>query len=50
MCVDLFNENNETDTINITKYVNDLSLTDRYEIYLKINGKIYKMNKAVNFK
>ena len=50
MCVDLFNDNNETDTINITKYINDLSLTDRYEIYLKINGKIYKMNKAVDFK
>ncbi len=50
MCVDLFNEDNNSDSITVTKYINDLGLHDRYEIYLKINGKIYKMNKAVTFK
>lgn len=49
MCVDLFNEDNKSDKITVTKYINDLGLNDRYEIYLKINGKLYKMNKAVTF-
>ncbi len=49
MCVDLFNQDNNSNEINVTKYINDLGLNDRYEIYLKINGKIYKMNKAVTF-
>ena len=49
MCVDLFTENSDNNNINVTKYINDLGLTDRYEIYLKINGTIYKMNKAVTF-
>ncbi len=49
MCVDLFNQDNNSDEINVTKYINDLGLHDRYEIYLKINGTIYKMNKAVTF-
>lgn len=49
MCVDLFNEDSKSDKITVTKYINDLGLKDRYEIYLKINGKIYKINKAVTF-
>lgn len=49
MCVDLFNQDNNSDEITVTKYINDLGLHDRYEIYLKINGTIYKMNKAVTF-
>ena len=49
MCVDLFNEDNKKDEITVTKYINDMGLHDRYEIYLKINNKIYKMNQAVTF-
>ncbi len=49
MCVDLFNQDNNSDEITVTKYINDLGLHDRYEIYLKINGTIYKMDKAVTF-
>lgn len=49
MCVDLFNQDNSSDEITVTKYINDLGLHDRYEIYIKINGTIYKMNQAVTF-
>lgn len=49
MCVDLFNEESSDDKINVTKYINNDGLTDRYELYVKINGKIYKMNQAVTF-
>ena len=49
MCVDLFNLDNNSENITVTKYINDLGLHDRYEIYLKINGTTYKMNKAVTF-
>lgn len=49
MCLDIFNNNTNNDTINVKKYINDLGLTDRYEIFLQINGKTYKTNKAVTF-
>lgn len=49
MCIDLFNQETNEDSINVTKYINNTGLKDRYELYVKINGKIYKMNQAVNF-
>ena len=50
MCVDVFTEDEETNGLNITKYINDLGLKGKYYIYMKINGKYYDFDKSVTFK
>lgn len=49
MCVDVFNEEEEKNGINVTKYINDLGLSGKYYIYIKIDDKIYDTDTYVNF-
>jgi len=49
MCVDIFNENEEKNGINVTKYINEIGLSGKYYIYMKINGKVYDFDKYVTF-
>ena len=43
MCIDLFHDVNidNPQLINITRYINDEGLSGKYNIYLKINDKVY---------
>ena len=45
MCVDIFNN----DSLNSFKYINSEGLKGKYNIFIKINGKLYKTNKYVEF-
>lgn len=49
MCIDIFNEEEEKNGINVTKYINDDNMSGRYYIYLKINGTVYDFDKYVDF-
>jgi len=49
MCVDIFNENEEKNGIHVTKYINDIGLSGKYYIYMRINGKVYDFDKYVTF-
>lgn len=51
MCIDLFHDVNidNPQLINITRYINDEGLSGKYNIYLKINDKVYNTMQYVNF-
>lgn len=49
MCVDLFTKEETSNGINVTKYINSVSLYDKYSLYISINGEIYKVNKYIDF-
>ena len=49
MCIDIFNEEEEKNGINVTKYINDDNMSGRYYIYMKINGTVYDFDKYVDF-
>ena len=49
MCIDIFNEDEEKNGINVTKYINDDNMSGRYYIYMKINGTVYDFDKYVDF-
>ncbi len=49
MCVDIFNERETTNGLNTNKYINDEGLKGRYNIFIKIDGKLYKTNNYVEF-
>lgn len=48
MCVDIFNTNNDK-CITVTKYINDLNLSGKYYIYMKINNNIYDFDLYVTY-
>lgn len=49
MCIDIFNEEEEKNGINVTKYINNDNMSGRYYIYMKINGTVYDFDKYVDF-
>lgn len=49
MCVDLFTKEEEENGITVTKYINDVGLSGKYYIFMKINGKIYDFNLYVDY-
>ena len=49
MCVDIFNERETTNGLNTNKYINDEGLKGRYNIFIKIDDKLYKTNNYVEF-
>lgn len=51
MCVGIYNETSTDDNIlNINYYINSLNLSGKYNIYLKIDDKVYNTNQYVIFK
>lgn len=46
MCIDIFNEDEK---ITIYKYINDVGLQNNYNVFIKLNGKIYNTDFQVNF-
>lgn len=48
MCVDIFNTNNDKG-ITVTKYINNLNLSGKYYIYMKINNTIYDFDLYVTY-
>lgn len=49
MCVDIFTKEEEENGITVTKYINDVGLSGKYYIFMKINGKIYDFNLYVDY-
>ena len=49
MCVDVFNEEETKNGISVTKYINEVGMSGKYYIYIKINGKVYDFDKYVTF-
>lgn len=52
MCIDIFHEDdnyNNTQIINIARYINNEGLSGRYDIYLKIDNKVYNTGQYVVF-
>ena len=49
MCVDIFNEKEDEDGLNTNKYINSEGLKGRYNIFIKIDNKLYKTNNYVEF-
>ncbi len=51
MCIYIFNEekNSNLEEINVNSYINDTGIKGKYNIYLKINDKIYDTKKFVIF-
>ena len=47
LCVDIFTEEETTEGINITRYINKEGLNGKYNIYIKINDKIYNTNNYI---
>lgn len=47
MCIDIFNEEEDTNGITVTKYINDLGITGKYYLYIKINNTIYDLNQYI---
>lgn len=49
MCVDVFNDEEETDGITVTKYINDVGLNGKYYLFMKINGQVYDFDLSVYY-
>lgn len=49
MCIDVFNEEETKNGISVTKYINDINLSGKYYIYMKINDTVYDFDKYVDF-
>ena len=49
MCVDLFSEEENENGLNTNKYINSTNLKGKYNIFVKINDKLYKTNNYVEF-
>lgn len=49
MCIDVFNEEENENGIFVTKYINSTGLSDKYYIYMSINGKLYSLDQYVIF-
>lgn len=47
VCIDVFNEDEIRNGIKVTKYINDEGLSGKYNIYIKINGTVYDINKYI---
>lgn len=47
LCVDIFTEEETTEGINITRYINKEGLKGKYSIFIKIDDKIYKTNNYI---
>jgi hypothetical protein len=50
ICINLCNKEVDNKKIDITKYVNDVNLSGKYYIYMKINGEIYDFDSYVDYK
>ena len=48
LCLDIFTEDETENGIVINKYINDEGLSDRYSIYLEVDGTIYDTNQYVD--
>ena len=48
LCVDLGN-NNESDDLTVTKYINSDGLIGKYTIFIEIDGVIYQTDEYVSF-
>lgn len=49
MCVDIFNDEEETNGITVTKYINDVGLNGKYYLFMKINGQVYDFDLSVYY-
>ena len=49
MCVDIFSETENEFGLNTNKYINSTGLKGRYNIFIKIDDKLYKTNNYVEF-
>ena len=51
MCIDLFNASdvNDGDLLSVTNYINAEGLSGTYQLYIQIDGNVYKINQKVTF-
>lgn len=49
LCVDIFTEEETTNGIEVTKYINQDGLKGRYNIYIEIDGTVYNTGEYVKF-
>ncbi len=49
MCIDVFNQDQTENGIQVTKYINAEGINGRYNIYIKVNDKIYDTNEFIIF-
>ncbi|MEG0026165.1 MAG: aryl-sulfate sulfotransferase [Bacilli bacterium] len=49
LCVDLNNDSKDK-MVKTYKYINDIGLSGKYYVYIKINGKVYDLNKYISVK
>lgn len=49
LCVAVFDDNSESEKITVNKYVNDVNMTGKYYVYVKINGTVYDPNLYVQY-
>lgn len=49
MCIDVFTKEENENGIEVTKYINATGLSDKYYIYISINGKLYSLDQYVVF-
>lgn len=47
MCLDLTEQSASEERLTVYKYVNKTGLSGQYDIFLKINGKVYDTNKSI---
>ena len=47
LCVNVFDEKEQEEGIEVTKYINKSSLFGKYSIYIEIEGKLYNTNKYI---
>ena len=45
LCIDIFSD----ECLSVSKYINKEGLSGKYNIFIELNGKIYDVNKAVEF-
>ena len=49
LCVAVFEDNNNSNKITVNKYINDINMSGKYYIYVKINGTVYDPNLYVQY-
>lgn len=49
LCVAVFEDNNDSNKITVNKYINDINMSGKYYIYVKINETVYDPNLYVQY-
>ncbi len=49
LCVDIFTEEEKSQGIEVTKYINAEGLRGKYSLYVELNGVVYKLDQYIRF-